>query len=481
MLEHSGGVQQVRPLQAASTASARIKVVPTNRGNHYSDVLAAYESAASGHKSQLPGIVYLEDNTVLEMANSGNVLPAQSCMEADHYDSSDIEPAVSAEYTLHKILWPGYMNVSTPVLYYNKADFVRAGLDPNRPPGTLAEIMADAKKLKSTGVNPTPFAFRRDVYFLTQWVDGDGGSVLSGSDGRALPAGQVAKATFDGPQATAAMTWLKQMKDQGLMVSFDYTGGPTGIDQYLSLLPDGKGNSKAAMLLETSTAATTIRSVLAGKITGQDAGINFNASVVKKSAIVPGTGPFPGISQPGKVQAGGGAFYILNAGSSAEQAASWEFLKYMLQPQNVLKWVTVGGYLPTTQVGADAAGDQVVLHQRPGRRVAQARHPAAGRRRPEAARAADRAIPGLRDRRADTRMDKVLLNGAELSDSAAGHGPSRLRGRALQALRQLTAPADGRDRGRPAGSGRATIGAAPAAAPVAFGAMPSWLCRSARR
>ena len=38
-------------------------------------------------------------------------------------------------------------NSSTPILYYNKDAFARAGLDPDRPPTTWQEVEAYSKKI----------------------------------------------------------------------------------------------------------------------------------------------------------------------------------------------------------------------------------------------------------------------------------------------------------------------------------------------
>src|SRR5262249_16484969 len=42
-------------------------------------------------------------------------------------------------------------NASTPILYYNKTLFRSAGLDPEKPPKTWAEVGADGKRLRAAG------------------------------------------------------------------------------------------------------------------------------------------------------------------------------------------------------------------------------------------------------------------------------------------------------------------------------------------
>lgn len=42
-------------------------------------------------------------------------------------------------------------NSSSPVLYYNKDIFQKAGLNPDQPPKTWAETWAAARKIKESG------------------------------------------------------------------------------------------------------------------------------------------------------------------------------------------------------------------------------------------------------------------------------------------------------------------------------------------
>ncbi len=80
-------------------------------------------------------------------------MPAQSCIKADHYDTSDYVPARRSTGTgSNKVLYPMPFNVSNPVLYYNKNAFRAAGLDPEKPPTTLDEVKADALEDQGRGL-----------------------------------------------------------------------------------------------------------------------------------------------------------------------------------------------------------------------------------------------------------------------------------------------------------------------------------------
>ncbi|HBT90243.1 MAG TPA: ABC transporter substrate-binding protein, partial [Ruminococcaceae bacterium] len=53
----------------------------------------------------------------------------------------------AAYYTVNDKLYSMPFNSSTPLLYYNKDAFKAAGLDPEKPPKTLEEIISLAPKL----------------------------------------------------------------------------------------------------------------------------------------------------------------------------------------------------------------------------------------------------------------------------------------------------------------------------------------------
>ncbi|MCU1358469.1 MAG: putative glycerol-3-phosphate transporter subunit periplasmic-binding component of superfamily [Acidimicrobiales bacterium] len=323
----------------------KVVVTANNQGNAYEEVLRKYEGASSTPK-QLPQIIYLEDTSLGEMVDKGQVLPAQSCMDAGGYDPTQISAAARAHYSVDGVLYPGYMNVSTPVIYYNKVAFQKAGLDPNKPPTTIEEIRKDAEILKEKGVANHPLSFKNDPWFIETWLAGISQSAVNNGNGRTKP---PTKATFDTPEAVKVLTFFQKMKKDGLAVSFAKTEG--SINQYLALLPQGDKPPESAMLIETSTASSTIRDFLGGKLTAADAGDQFTGANIdiNQNQLVPGAGAFPGIESPGKIFASGGAFYMLNTSSPAQQAASWDFLKFMLQPENAYIWHTGAGYLPVVK------------------------------------------------------------------------------------------------------------------------------------
>ncbi len=194
-----GPVKDTLESMVANFNASQDKVVLTasDQGQSYAEVYRKFESAAAADTSQLPDLVYLEDTQLQVIADSDLMLPAQSCMEADGYDLTDIEPAVRSRYSVNDVLYPGYMNVTSQILYYNKAHWVRAGLDPNDPPGTMQEVYEAAKALKAAGI-PKPLSFKVSHAVFENWMSGEGVDVVNNDNGHD---GLATEATFDTPEA----------------------------------------------------------------------------------------------------------------------------------------------------------------------------------------------------------------------------------------------------------------------------------------
>jgi sn-glycerol 3-phosphate transport system substrate-binding protein len=326
-----------------NASQGQVRLTANDQGAAYEEVFRKYESASSSSPDQLPDVIYLEDTQLQVMIDGRQVLPAQACMEAAGYDPTNIEPLARSKYTVGDVLYPGYMNVSTPVLYYNKAHWARAGLDPDDPPDTLDELHTQAQALKDAGVSEKPLSFKADRWFFETWLNGIGEDVVNNDNGREAPA---TEATFATPAADDIVGWLKMMNDEGLLNAFADVEG--NVNHYLAL-----ATQQSSMLIETSTASTTVAEFLGGGLTAAEAGIDFDESVLDKTQLVPGAGAMPGVESAGKVFTSGGAFYILNTSGPAQQAASWTFLEFMLQPEIAKTWHFSGGYLPIVKAVED--------------------------------------------------------------------------------------------------------------------------------
>lgn len=329
--------QTLEKLAAAYNASQdKVEVQVEVQGTSYAELLRKFQQAIP--TGNLPAITIGEDTETQFMVDSGVVLPAQDCIEADEDPRAKIDdllPAVKAAYTVDGVQYPASMNVSTIVLYYNRDHFRRAGLDPDAPPKTLDELRTTAERLKAAGVSNRPFVMKQDPWFIEAWTTGAGETLVNNNNGRDKTA---TAATLENDATRTALEWLAGMKRDGLLNAVAGTEGQ--INHYLAM-----ATQDSSMLIETSTAITTIDGVLTGTFDPADLGLDPNLKLPPISLDL-GVAPNPGLTGAGRGQVGGGAWYLTNTGSDEVQSAAWDFVKFFNEVSNQVIWTQEGSYLP---------------------------------------------------------------------------------------------------------------------------------------
>jgi sn-glycerol 3-phosphate transport system substrate-binding protein len=293
----------------------------------YDDTFTKYKAGLSS--GDLPDIVLLQESDQQQMIDTGTVLPASVCAKATKYSFSDFLPRVLSYFTVKGVTYAMPFNVSGPVLYYNKKAFTAAGLDPNKPPTTLAEVRADALKLKSSGaVQKAALGLKTDPGYVDQWFGLSNQLFSNNNNGRTA---RVTKTLFNSSTGLGIFNWMSGMVKDGLAAP----NPDTGNDAFDDLL--GIGNGNYAMAIDTSASLGTISSVLSS-------GAYPNVDL--------GVAPMPGLTNKGGILVQGGALYMVNKSSPAKEEASWRFLQFLDSPQNQAAWAVGTGYVPITKMAA---------------------------------------------------------------------------------------------------------------------------------
>jgi len=349
---HTQGAKPGETLEALTAqynaSQSKVRVRLENQGTNYAELQRKFEAAIASR--QLPDLIVFDDTAVQLMADSGVVLPAQSCVDAEGYDLSQFREVAVNYYTIDGVLWPVSANLGNVLLYYNKNHFRAAGLDPEDPPETLAEVREYAERIKAAGVVDTPLVHEFSAWKTEFWLTGAGAPVVDNDNGRG--GGETTAAALDpNPVASELFTWFKQMQDDGLLTAVPSVDGQ--IDQFLAM-----ANQKASMVVESSSAATSVEAFLGGDTSvAEDAA--GAVETVNISGLDIGAGVFPGLSEPGRTQMGGAAWFLLSTSTPAEQAASWDFAKFLNTVPAQVLWLTGGSYLPyNTAAATDPAAQQ---------------------------------------------------------------------------------------------------------------------------
>lgn len=320
----------------------KVEVRIESQGNSYDELLRKYTQAIP--TADLPGIAILEDTVTQFMADSGTVVPGQACFEASGISLDEFLPIAVDYYTVDGSFMPGSLNLSTIVLYFNKDHFRQAGLDPEDPPQTLDELRSAAQAIEDASIPgiEDPLVMILQPWFVEQWLTGAGAAVVDNDNGRGED-GATAGA-FDNDSAREVFSWIEGMQADGLLNGVSGTEGR--FEHYFAV-----GLQQSSMTMETSTAVTTIDAFLEGELDPSQFDIDLEELPPIDLDI--GVAAFPGLEEAGKGQLGGGAWYIPDTNSDEVIAGAWDFIRWMNEPAQQVRWNLEGSYLPWNLAAAE--------------------------------------------------------------------------------------------------------------------------------
>ncbi|WP_374192401.1 sn-glycerol-3-phosphate ABC transporter substrate-binding protein UgpB [Trinickia acidisoli] len=314
------------------------KIVPVFKGTYDQTLAAGIAAYRSGNA---PAILQVyEVGTATMMAAKKAVVPVTEVFKQAGVplDQKAFVPTIASYYSDAKtgelVAMP--FNSSTPVLYYNKDAFKKAGLDPNTPPKTWDEVRADAKKLKASGMS---------CGFTTGW---QGWIQLENySAWHALPFatenngfdGLDAQLEFNKPQQIAHIQFLQDMVKEG---TFTYVGRK---DEAVSKFYSGD----CGILTNSSGSLATIRKY---------AKFDFGTGMMPYDANVKGA--------PQNAIIGGASLWVLAGKDPNVYKGVAKFLAYLSSPAVAAKWHEDTGYLPVTTAAYDLARSQGFYAKNPG-------------------------------------------------------------------------------------------------------------------
>lgn len=315
----------------------KIKVTLNFKGQ-YDTALAAYKNAST---KQRPDLMQMYDIGTRYMIDSKTIVPIQSFINVDHTDTSDLQPNIAGYYTVDNKLYSMPFNTSMPLLYINREAFQKAGLDPNKPPATLDEIMADARKIKATKGETVQYGFGSTLYgwFVEQWNSTAGQTLCDADNGRT---GRATKATLATDTNIKLFQWWQQMAKEGLAMKLD------------------SNTENGDNAFNSGTVAMTLES------TGSLGNFTKGAATAKNPFTV-GTGFYPKVngSDTGGPIIGGASLWVVHKSDKAKERAAWELVKFLAGKQAQVTWHTSTGYFPISKSALDDPADQQWVKQKP--------------------------------------------------------------------------------------------------------------------
>ena len=143
------------------------RVTPSYRGEYEQTMVNTIAAFRAGEQPHIVQIYEVGTGTM--MAAQGAMYPVFELMEehGNTFDPADYLPVVTGYYTdTNGNMLSMPFNSSTPILYYNKAIFEAAGLDPESPPTTWAEMGEMGQQIVDEGAASCGFT----MAYAANWV-----------------------------------------------------------------------------------------------------------------------------------------------------------------------------------------------------------------------------------------------------------------------------------------------------------------------
>lgn len=287
------------------------------------------DAVLAADPSERPVLALMDSVVLGAIADAGIGTPVQACLDeapdGAPDPTDDMVALAAATYGWHGTQYALPFAASTLVLFYDRARFTEAGLDPDDPPQTLDEVREAAQILISTGTVPRGLVVDDATvgnWTIRQFAARTGQELLAPANGVDGPA---TDALIDTPATREWMEWLQGMVLDGL--ASDIGPNPSGADGLMTALdPD----NPAAMTVTTCAAiGEVIRLGEAGVYDLDRLGV----------AMLPGPG------SGGMV--GGTGLWITSADPDLA-ARGWEVIRALVGASAQARLAAGTGYLPVT-------------------------------------------------------------------------------------------------------------------------------------
>ncbi|MEO8145842.1 MAG: sn-glycerol-3-phosphate ABC transporter substrate-binding protein UgpB [Betaproteobacteria bacterium] len=328
-------------VQRFNDSQKEFRVAAEHKGS-YEDVmlasLAAQRAGAGPHLVQ----VY-EVGTAHMMAAKSAVRPVAQLMSenGERVDSKLFLPAVASYFSDNAgnlLALP--FNVSTPILFYNKDAFRKAGLDPEKAPKTWYEMPKAMGALLAAGfecVYTTDWPAWVQIENMSTWHNQDFATKENGLGGL------DAKLVFNSHLMVRHVSMLSSWARAGY---FTYSGRRIEGERRFS-----KG--ECAMMTASSASYAELRA---------DAKFDFGVAQLPYYDDIRGA--------PHHTVIGGAGLWALAGKKSAEYRGVAKFLAWLARPEVQAEWHQRTGYVPVTRAAYELTAQKGFYQQNPGHEIA---------------------------------------------------------------------------------------------------------------
>lgn len=293
-----------------------IKVIPEFKGSYGDTFIKTISGAKAGSPPHLAHVVV---SSTREAIDSGLFIPIQDIVDRfgieikwdDYFDP--VLNCYRVDGKLYSIPW----NSSSPILFWNKTIFDKAGVTLSKKP-TWEEVTEVGRKIVKEGHAEYAITWPLVKFFFETWMAEMGQNIVDNENGRS---GRPTKANFLSPEAERSFVWFKQLYDERLWVNPGRKAWGASRKIFLS--------QKSAMQISSTGGVVATEKGAAGKFE------------LRTSYF-----PIPaGIERQG-VQIGGGSIWVSKGNPDDETKAATQFALWLTQMSQSIRWHQCTGYYP---------------------------------------------------------------------------------------------------------------------------------------
>lgn len=311
----------------------------TSKGNYRETLNAVFTAAKAGNE---PDLVHLGSGATVVAMDSGIFEPLED-LAGDRFDPSSYTQASLAGYRIGGKVRALPFGSSQIIMFYNKDIFEAAGLDPESPPKSLAEVRSASEAIVDQGAAEAGITWPNSAWWLSNWLQEMGQPLVNNNNGHS---GEPSKLYLTSDAALSVSNWYEAMAEDGLYLN-------PGIEAW----------SPAQQAFMSGKAAMHMTSV---------GSMKYELSGAKSNGINIGTAQFPTPGGDGLGHdATTAALWAKKGLQGGKRNAVRDLALFLTNPEQQAYWHKSTGYYPTNKGAISKLESEGWYEENPAYRTAK--------------------------------------------------------------------------------------------------------------
>jgi sn-glycerol 3-phosphate transport system substrate-binding protein len=328
-------------VQRFNDSQKEYRVVPEHKGSSEDTMIGALAAQRAGSGPHLVQVYEAGTAHMIAAKSAVRTVALVLAENHEHVETKSFVPAVASYFSDnsgHLLALP--FNISTPILFYNKDAFRKAGLDPQNPPKTWYEMPKAMGALVKAGYEcafTTVWPSWVQIENMSTWHNQDFATRENGL------AGLDAKLIFNTHLMVRHVSMLASWARAGY---FTYSGRRIEGERRFA-------RGECAMVTAASSSYADLR---------RAAKFDFGVAQLPYYDDIPGA--------PHHSLIGGAGLWVLAGKKHAEYRGVARFLAWLAQPEVQADWHQRTGYVPVTRAAYELTAQKGFYKENPGHEIA---------------------------------------------------------------------------------------------------------------